>query len=214
MTHAAPASRLLLPAICNADPEPGDFVCIPVPGSLGVGIETGQFLAAKLQHHPAELLPYEHAEVYVGQADRNGPFGYTYSAYPNNGKQGATGKHALPCAPRDLKGSIWSSGLYDLTAMQRVSIVGWCQEHDDLRYSWADYGAIATHALHLPVPGLKSYIASSASMICSQYTDSAWGSGGGVHLFDDGRWPGYVTPWDLAAELMVRLHLSGLHPEE
>lgn len=196
MTHEA------IPApICLAEPEPGDFCCVNISGDLGTGIELGQYLAAKLQHQPGELLPYEHAMVYVGLADKLGPHGYTYSAYPSNGKQGNTGKRALPCPPAQLPGSLWSSGLLGLTALERTGIVNWCAAHGDVKYSYLDYDAIATHALHIPVPGLRAYISSDGHLICSQYTDMSWSLGGGVKLFDDHRWPGYVTPWDLAAKL-------------
>ena len=189
--------------VCLAPPLPGDFCCIPVSGSLGLGIEAGQYLAARLQRQPAGLLPYDHAEVYVGQPDVAGPHGYTYSAYPDNGVGIKTGKRPLPCPPAELPGSIWSSGLYELTPAQRAGIIGWCQSHPCVRYAWLDYQAIAAHALSLPVPGLQGFIADTGRMICSQYTDASW-SANGLHLFSDGRWPGYVTPWNLAGLLLVQ----------
>ena len=67
-------------------------------------------------------------------------------------------------------------------------------------YSFLDYGAIAMHALHLPAPGLKGYIASSSHQICSQLVDQSQ-LDSGKHLFSDGRWPGYVTPFDLGSLL-------------
>jgi hypothetical protein len=63
-------------------------------------------------------------------------------------------------------------------------------------YSWLDYQAIALHHLHIPAPHLKSYIMSTKHMICSQLADET-ALRGGWHLFDDGRWPGYVPPCDL-----------------
>jgi len=63
-------------------------------------------------------------------------------------------------------------------------------------YSWLDYQAIALHHLHVPAPWLKSYIMSTRHEICSQLADQA-ALMGGWHLFDDGRWPGYVPPCDL-----------------
>lgn len=198
----------VLAPVCLAVPEPGDFCCVPVSGAFGAGIEVGEFLAARLQHQPAELRPYDHAEIYVGQADAAGPHGYTYSAYPDR-----RGKKPLPCPPAELPGSVWSSGLYLLTPAQRQGIVSWCEAHPSVSYSWLDYDAIAAHALHLPIPGLRGYIASDGHYICSQYTDTGWLEGGGIHLFNDGRWPGYVTPWDLADLLLTRAHLAALTPE-
>lgn len=63
-------------------------------------------------------------------------------------------------------------------------------------YSWLDYQAIALHHLHVPAPWLKNYIMSTKHMICSQLVDEG-ALRGGWHLFDDGRWPGYVPPCDL-----------------
>lgn len=60
-------------------------------------------------------------------------------------------------------------------------------------YSPADYFALAAHRLHIPAPGLKRYIQDSKHMICSQLADQA-ATDGGWHIFQDGRWPGYVTP--------------------
>jgi hypothetical protein len=166
----------------------------------------GEYLAELLQRQPAALRAYDHAEVYAGQADEAGPYGYTYSAYPSNDSGGLTGKRALLCPP-EVPGAIWSSGIIKLTT-QRLGIVAWCELHPDVSYSWPDYGAIALHALHIPAPGLKTYIASSAHYICSQYTDSALRFGGGVHLFTDNRWPGFVTPADLASLLLTEAHLA------
>ena len=64
-------------------------------------------------------------------------------------------------------------------------------------YSAADYLALAAHRFRLPVPGLREYVATSRHMICSQLADQAY-QDAGVHLFADGRWPGYVTPGDLS----------------
>lgn len=63
-------------------------------------------------------------------------------------------------------------------------------------YSVADYFALAAHRLHIPAPHLKRYVRSSGHMICSQLADAA-AAEGGWHLFEDGRWPGDVTPGDL-----------------
>jgi hypothetical protein len=193
--------------VCLAPPQPGDFCCVPVAGLGGATIEAGEYLAERLQGQPAALRAYDHAQVYVGQPDRTGPgmHGYTYSAYPDNGKNGKTGLRPLPCPPEQLPGAIWSSGIIEMDPGQRAGIVAWCAAHPDVPYSWPDYGAIALHALHVPAPGLKAYIAGSSSMICSQYTDAAYNYGGGVHLFDDNRWPGYVTPADLAGLLLARM---------
>jgi hypothetical protein len=174
---------------------------------MGLGIEAGEFLAETLQHvRGAKLQPYDHAEVYVGQPDEHGPHGYTYSAYPNNGQPGITGKRALPGPAALMPGSLWSSGIVTLTPAQRAGIVAWCVAHPCVSYSWPDYGAIGLRALGIKTDRLRAYIASTSSMICSQYSDAAYAAND-VHLFSDNRWPGYVTPGDLAVMLQVKARL-------
>lgn len=67
-------------------------------------------------------------------------------------------------------------------------------------YSWADYAAIAAHRWHVPAPGLREYIKATGHMMCSYFADRCK-SDGGVHLFDDGRWEGYVAPDDIGGLL-------------
>lgn len=177
---------------------------------MGLGIEVGEYLAESLEHvRGAKLQPYDHAEVYAGQPDEHGPHGYTYSAYPDNGTNGKTGKRPLPCPAAELPGSIWSSGIISLTPLQRAGIIGWCEAHPCVSYSWPDYGAIGLRALGVKAGWLQEFIKSTASMICSYYTDAAFNQGGGVHLFRDQRWEGYVTPGDLAVLLQSKMPVAG-----
>jgi hypothetical protein len=172
-----------------AVPQPGDFCCKPMAGAGGAGISIGQWLDG------GGLEFYDHAEVYVGGSDNKGPFGYTVSAYPNG-----IGRRALPCEPAKLPGSIWSSGLLVLTQAQREGVVAWSLAHQDIRYSFLDYGALALHRLGVKDPALQRYIRSTGHMQCAYYTDTAY-SVNDVHLFTDGRWEGYVAPWMLARAL-------------
>lgn len=182
--------------IVVARPRPGDFCCVPVSGPVGFGITLGQWLDGD------RFQFYDHTEIYVGKADAAGPYGYTVSTYPNG-----SGKRALPCNAWELPGSLWSSGLIDLTGTQRTGIVSWAMDHQDVRYSFLDYGALVLHGLHIPVPGLREFIASTAHMICAQYTVAGYSLGGGVDLVK-GEWPGYVKPGDLA-QLLQRLLVEG-----
>jgi hypothetical protein len=167
---------------------------VPISGDVGLGIEIGQWLDGD------KFQPYEHAEIFVGQADAAGPYGYTVSAYPDNGKNGRTGRRPLPCPPAQLPGSLWSSGLIALTDAERQSIIAWAMEHQRVGYSFADYGALMLHMLHLDLPWLQSWIASTGHLICSQFVDAGYAASA-VHLFSDNRWPGYVKPGDLAGML-------------
>ena len=153
---------------------------------MGVGVTIGQWLDGD------RFQFYDHTEVYVGRADADGPFGYTVSTYPDG-----RGRKALPCQAAALPGSLWSAGLIGLTGAQRAGITEWALAHQDVGYGFLDYGALILHGLHVPAPGLREYIDSTKHQICSQFVDSAY-SANSVHLFDDGRWSGYVKPGDLA----------------
>src|SRR5258708_29450415 len=83
--------------------------------------------------------------------------------------------------------------------MQRTAICLAARSNIGVGYSWADYMAIAAHRLHIPSPGLRDFIADSTHQICSQLIDTCYADAG-VHLFADGRWPGYVTPADRSEE--------------
>jgi len=168
------------------NPQPGDFVCVAIPGALGTLVKIGEWL------YGFGYTPYEHVEIYVGQPDEQGIFGYTISTYPDG-----NGKRPLLCPVADLPSALWSTGKITVTDSQRQRIVNWCNGHADIPYSAADYFALAAHRLHIPVPGLKNFIADTGHMICSQYVDYAYMQAG-VHLFNDNRWPGYVVPMDLA----------------
>lgn len=179
--------------------QPGDFVVVPVEGDVGYAIEGAQWLERLIEERKLKTpLKYEHAEVYVGMADAAGPHGYTYSAYPDR-----QGKKALAQPPEQMSGAIWSSGIIQLTPAQRTAIVAWCEAHPNVKYSDLDYFALIGHTLGWYTKWLEDYIKSQDSMICSQYTDSAYDSSG-VHLFTDGRWPGFVTPLDLALLLLSK----------
>jgi hypothetical protein len=70
------------------------------------------------------------------------------------------------------------------------------QARKKVGYAWLDYAAIGLHRFHIHPPGLRHFIESSHRQICSQLVD--WcAANAGWHLFDDGRWEGYVPPCDL-----------------
>lgn len=166
--------------------QQGDFACVPIHGPVGTLISIGEWMNGTGFSH------YDHAEIYVGNPDKNAPYGYTISAYPGGAKP-----KALPCPPEELPGSLWSSGKIELTDHQRTNIVWWAYHMVGTDYSGLDYIALAAHRVHLPIPFLKTYVGSTGHMICSQYVDFCYASAG-VHLFKDKRWPGYVTPANLA----------------
>lgn len=139
-----------------------------IAGDVGELIRVGQWLNGD------GYSDFEHAFVYVGN-------GEIVEAEPGGARQVA--QHYtlrsvvwLPC-PADYGRAV---------ADAAIELVG-------TPYSFLDYAALATHRLHLPAPGLREYIQDTGHMICSQLCDEA-ARLGGWHLFDDGRWEGYVTP--------------------
>jgi hypothetical protein len=166
--------------------QPGDFCCVPISGPVGKLISLGEWLDG------SGFTRYDHAEIYVGMADANGQHGYTFGAYPG----GAT-LVPLQQPAQQLSGALWSSGHILLTPDQRTLIVNNALALKGTPYSSLDYFAIAAHRFNLPLPLLKEYVASTKHMICSQLVDYVYMESG-IHLFNDGRWPGYVTPANLA----------------
>lgn len=98
----------------------------------------------------------------------------------------------------------WSTGVLPTSQAVADAAIRYTQPGpwgpNGVPYSWLDYAAIAAHRWHVPALGLRSYIESTMHMMCSQMADRCK-SDGGVQLFDDGRWEGYVAPDDLGALL-------------
>jgi uncharacterized protein YycO len=158
-------------------PLPGDFAVISISGPVGTLISIGEFL------NGSGFGDYDHAEIFVGD-------GMTMGAYPG-------GARLVPL-PADQSGFLWSTGYVTFSDAERTAIVSYARQCEGIPYSALDYFALAAHRLHIPAPQLKEYISSTKHMICSQLVDYCYMEAG-VHLFNDGRWPGYVTPADLAA---------------
>jgi len=167
-----------MPTSPSSPPLPGDFAVVRMGGRTGRLIRIGQWLNGD------GFADYEHAFVYVGDAQ-------LVEAQPG-------GAELRPLSVYDGRPMLWSTGRFDLTAEQRTRIVDAARHYIGVRYSFADYLALAAARFHLPVGRpLRRFVADTRHMICSQLVDQCY-QDAGVHLFDDGRWPGYVTPADLA----------------
>lgn len=159
-------------------PQPGDFGLTRISGAAGDAIRVGQWLNGN------GFSAYEHAFVVVDndqivEAMPGGALLSPLSEYPDSTTVFST----------------WT-----LTDVSRRAIVAAAKAMIGTPYSAYDYFAIAAHRLHLPMPGLRSYIATSKHMICSQLVDLAY-TAAGCRIFEDGRWPGYVTPGSLVKAL-------------
>jgi hypothetical protein len=172
---------------------------VPIGGDTGTLVEVAQWLAG------AKFQRYEHAEIYVGYPDAAGPYGYTISAYP-----GGHGKQALPCVPEKVGGSLWSSGLITLSDAQRKAVVSWAVMHQGVKYSAADYIALAAARLklNLILPPLRRFIAAKGHLICSQFVTLAYYQAG-ASLWPDEPWNGLDMPMDLAELLEAKLASRG-----
>jgi cell wall-associated NlpC family hydrolase len=147
-------------------------------GQAGRLIRIGQWLNGN------GFADFEHAFVYVGG-------GELVEAEPGGARLG-------PLTEYDGRPIRWSTGRFQLTEEQRQAVVTAARGYLGVPYSAADYFALAAHHFHLPIGALiKAYVADSKHMICSQLVDQCYRDAG-IQLFRDGRWPGYVTPADLA----------------
>lgn len=173
-TPTAPAN----PETPLPPPLPGDFAVVRMAGRVGRLIRIGQWLNGD------GFADFEHAFVYVGDDE-------LVEAQPG-------GVELRPASTYDHRPILWSTGRFDLSEEQRAAVVAAARGYLGVPYSVADYFALAAHRFHLPIgPLIKGYVADSRHMICSQLVDQCYRDAG-VQLFTDGRWPGYVTPADLA----------------
>jgi cell wall-associated NlpC family hydrolase len=162
-----------------ATAEPGDFGLVPMSGRAGRLIRLGQLLDGD------GFADYEHAFVYVGNDT-------IIEAEPGGARS----------APLNYAGVLWSTGIINPTDAQRAAIVNAAQSYIGTPYSVLDYFAIAARRMHIPVPYLRAYIASTGHMICSQLVARCYADAG-CPLFGD-EWTGYDTPGDLWRVLQAR----------
>jgi cell wall-associated NlpC family hydrolase len=168
------------------DVQPGDFAAVVMHGPGGPLIRAGEWLNGD------GFGNYEHALVYAGD-------GWIVQAMPH-------GAQRVRRYPLVQPGDLWSTGVIGLKPGERTLIAAAANRYADwphvegrapVGYSALDYVALAMRRLRIPAPGLRSFIGSTGHMICSQLVDQCYADAG-VHLFSDGRWPGYVTPAALA----------------
>jgi hypothetical protein len=107
---------------------------------------------------------------------------------------------------------VWSTGVLPTSQVVAAAAVRYTRPgpwgNHGVPYSFLDYGAIAAHHAHVPVPGLRSYIETTHHMQCAYFADRCK-LDGGVHLYSDDRWPGDVMPSDIGALLPA---WEGAHP--
>lgn len=159
-------------------PSPGDFGLVSISGIAGLGARIGQFLNGD------GWTDYQHAFLVLDN-------GQILEAEPG-------GARIVPLSNYDGTNAIYST--WDLTDAQREAIVREARPLVGTPYSVLDYLSLAAHRLHIPAPHLRRYIADSGHMLCSQMVDEVY-LRAGLHMYQDQRWSGDVTPGDLVAAL-------------
>jgi hypothetical protein len=158
----------------------------PQPGDIGLTVITGwgRFIRLGQWLNGDGFADYEHAFVVSEYRQGLPKTPWIVEAMPGGAQ------HVKNWHPADRTVYLRCPERY------RAAVAASARGFVGVPYSVADYFALAAHRLHIPAPHLKRFVRSSGHMICSQLADTA-AAEGGWHLFEDGRWPGDVTPGDL-----------------
>jgi uncharacterized protein YycO len=155
-------------------PLPGDFALTKISGITGRLVAAGQALVG-------DAAPVQHVFVYVGD-------GQIVQAMPGGAELIQLKDASAPV--------VWSTGYFDLTTEQRARISAAAIWLVGTPYSFLDYASIGLAHYRIRPAWVRDFVADTGHMICSQLVDEVY-LRAGVHLFDDGRLPGDVTPGDL-----------------
>jgi uncharacterized protein YycO len=148
---------------------------MPQSGDYGVVRTSG---AAAFAIRVGTRSPYNHAFVHVGggrivEAEPGGAIISPASKYP---------------------AAAWSTRA--LTDAERAAIAAAALGLVGTPYGWPDIAALGFACAGIRSHWIDARIETEHRLICSQLVDRAYLLGG-VHLFNDGRLPGEVTPGDL-----------------
>jgi len=125
-----------------------------------------------------------HAVVYVG--DNN-----VIEARP-----GGAGFNVIDSYSNPKFHLTWSTDLLPLTEDDRAQIVHFAHAQIGVKYGWPDIAALSAKTFGFSSKKINQIIEDENRLICSQLVDRSYMLSG-VHLFNDGRLSGEVTPGDL-----------------
>ena len=160
--------------------KPGDIYLTQIRGLGGFFIRLGQLVAG-------DASRYTHAGVVLddGTAIEADPRGARY--FPLDEVERRRIQYRIP-----LAFTAW-----DLTDEKRAEIVAAGRRYHGVPYNFLDYLSIGLATFNLRPKWLAHFVNNTGHMICSQLVDQVY-QDAGVHIFNDGRLPGDVTPGDLA----------------
>lgn len=166
-----------------AKPQMGDIGFVSVCGVVGFLIRLGQWLNGN------GFRKYQHAFIVI-DGDR------LVEAQPG-------GAHVVSLSK--YKGTnVVFYRMPGITRAQQLTLAGIAQHFTvpppGVPYSFLDYFALAGLRFHLPVKLLQDYVAATQHLICSQLADLTYNLAK-IKIFQDGRFPGYVTPLELLARV-------------
>lgn len=166
-------------------PRPGSFGLVTVDGRIGRFIRLGQWFMGRAPKTPVH---YAHAFLVLDGG-----------AIIEAQTSGAVIDDVLDYAHPDFLEKGHTVLLVDvhMDAVTRERVIGAGRALEGTPYSFLDYVYLAFLRLGLPSEWLRKRVATSRHMICSQLVDEAYRAAG-LHLFTDRRFPGNVTPSDLA----------------
>jgi len=167
-------------------PLPGDFGLVSITGTVGRLTRIGQWLNGD------GYRDYEHAFIVLNNHG-------LLEAEPG-------GARLRELTEYDGTNVIYSD--WPLTNQQRDQIVETALSLVGTPYSILDYLSLVLVRLHIRPGWVARYVANTGHMICSQLVDNCY-QRTGVHLFDDGRLPGDVTPGDLSTVLYAARKMEG-----
>lgn len=171
------------------EPQPGDAFLTQIGGALGLGIRAGQAIAG-------DLSRYTHAGIVL-------PGGRVIAGQPGGARIDPIGSIIDDRPLAFLPLPEWAD---------RQAVCETAEAMRDWPYGWLSYLWIGLARVGLKPRWLRAAVGDAgAGLICSAFVDEVWRRSG-VHLFDDGRLVGEVTPGDLAHVGTVHHYGTGPYP--